>query len=75
VKKKLHKKLQLNSETLRYLDHVRGGSAGPTCADTCGEPETGTCTYATNELACGSGVPGSHNYGCSLNCYNTQGFC
>jgi hypothetical protein len=58
VKKKLHKKLQLKSETLRYLDQVRGGSAGPTCADTCGEPETGTCTYASNALACASSPGG-----------------
>lgn len=60
MKKKL-KKLQLKSETLHrlsgvYLYRVQGGSAGPTCADTCGEPETGTCTYATNALACTSGT-------------------
>jgi hypothetical protein len=64
VKKKLHKKLQLKSETLRYLDHVRGGSAGPTCADTCseppGEPSVNGCTSGALPCAtqgCGSGYP------------------
>jgi hypothetical protein len=56
VRKKLNKKLTLRIETLRHLSslsYVHGGTLN-TRADTCTEPETGTCTYATNELACGS---------------------
>jgi len=64
VKKKLHKKLQIKSETLRYLDRAWGGSAADTCYDTCGEPETGTCTYASNALACASFGCGSTVPGC-----------
>jgi hypothetical protein len=66
VKKKLQKKLQLKTETLFYLGRVSGGSAGPTCADTCGEPETGGW-YATNALACPTGGGcGSTFPGCTV---------
>jgi len=57
VRKKLQRKLQLKSETLLYLDTAWGGSAAATCADTCGEPETGGW-YATGALACASSPGG-----------------
>ena len=60
MKKKLHEKLRLKSETLRYLDRVWGGSAAPTCADTCDEPPTGGCTWdAFGPLACASDPAGT----------------
>ena len=66
MKKKLSKKLRINRETLRYLNLVQGGSAGPTCADTCGEPETGGCyesgpCTASAYPGCYSNIPGCYN--------------
>ena len=63
MKKKAYKKLQLKSETLRYLDLAWGGTVNThfdTCTEPPGEPSVNGCTSGALPCAtqgCGSTYP------------------